>query len=122
LCCVDSDCRYGLGIAFIRNCSKLSHLFTNFTLRLPTFSLLHVLPVAYASIIVVFLLLDPSTYFKSVDCRIRAGSSSPEDNQQLAFGSALAGVVMFGLSLSLFNRAITIVRLCVAASSRNADA
>jgi hypothetical protein len=107
---------------FIRSCAKLSHLFTDFTLRLPTFSLLRVLPVAYASIIVVFLLLDPTTYFKSVDCRNRAGSSSPEDNQQLAFGSALAGVVMFGLTMSLFNRAITIVRLCVAASSRNADA
>ena len=108
---------------FIRNCAKLSHLFTDFTLRLPTFSLLRVLPVVYASIIVVFLLLDPNTYFKSVECRKRAGESSiSEDNEQLAFGSALAGVVMFGLTLSLFNRAITIVRLCVAASSRNADA
>jgi hypothetical protein len=106
---------------FIRNCAKLSHLFTDFTLRLPTFSLLRVLPVAYASIIVVFLLLDPKDYFKSY-CRDRAGSSSKEDNQQLAFGSTLAGVVMFGLTMSLFNRAITIVRLCVAASSRKADA
>ncbi len=111
--------RYGHSVVFLRKCASLSHLFTDFSMRLPLHSPLRALPVAYAAIIVSFLLADPNTYFQKT-CRDRVGSSSPDDNQQLAFGSTLAGLVMFGLVLSFFNRAVTVVRLCVAACFINA--
>jgi hypothetical protein len=108
----NTTCRYGLGIVFVRKCASLSHLFTDFSMRLPLLSSLRVLPVTYAAVIVAFLLADPNTYFRK-SCRNRPDLNTSDDMQQLAFGSALAGVVMFGLILSFFNRAITVVRLCV---------
>ena len=104
--------RFTVGLALMRKYTKFSHLFRDIELRLPLLSPLRLIPITFAAVIVLFLLLDPNDYF-SIRCRVRPELINIYDRNQLIFSSILVGVVMFGLSLSFFNQATTIVRLCV---------
>ena len=105
--------RFTVGLALMRKYTKFSHLFRDIELRLPLLSPLRLIPITFSAVIVLFLLLDPKEYFSITTCRVRPELINKYDRNQLIFSSILVGVVMFGLSLSFFNQATTIIRLCV---------
>ena len=104
--------RFTVGLALMRKYTKFSHLFRDIELRLPLLSPLRLIPVTFAAVIVLFLLLNPKDYF-GTRCRERPTLIGEFDRNQHIFSSILVGIVMFGLSQSFFNQATTIVRLCV---------
>ena len=112
----NSLCRYTRGIALLRKCTKLPHIFPSIKLSLPLLSPLRLLPVALSALIVTFLLLDPSSYrtglanLTSSRC-LRSPIRNRYDLEQHTVTSAFIGIVTFALMLPFFNRAIVIVRL-----------